>query len=209
MRPYHNPSVSIEQRWERFWAVYHQDGWEPETKALVREVLKPGDIFVDIGAWIGPVSLWARECLAEVIAIEPDPVAIPELKRRLPDAEIWEGAVGLTEGTLKLASHHGFGDSMSLVSAKGRGITVPCWPLPHVIGDRRPKLAVMDIEGYEMTLLPTVAPYLAALGCTLQVALHHALPEPEWFKDFSVVHIPKTPRRGGETGRSLAVVARP
>ena len=207
MRPYHDPAVTIEERWQRFWEVFAKDGWEPETKALVEEVLEPGDLFVDIGAWIGPVSLWAKACGAQVIAIEPDPVALPELKRQLPDAEIWEGAVAPGAGVIHLAPAYSFGDSMTRVSK--HGVEVPCWSLPEILGDRKPKLVVMDIEGYELVLLPTVAPYLASLGATLMVALHTEVPDRRWFKGYRHVQMPKTARKGGSTGRSLSMVARP
>lgn len=201
--------LTIEQRWAKFWRFFEAGSWEPETQALVRATLEPGDLFVDIGAWIGPVTLWALDCGADVIAIEPDPVALKELHRRVPgEVEIWPGAVGLASGTVNLAAASAYGDSMSKVSEDG--VEVPCWPLPEILHGRRPKLAVMDIEGYELTLLPEIAPYLASLGTTLVVALHTGLPEREWFADFDSVYIPPTARRGGDSrGRSLAVVARP
>lgn len=201
--------MSIERRWKSFWDLYRRDGWEPETQALVRATLKPGDLFVDIGAWIGPVTLWALDCGAEVIAIEPDPVALEELHRRVPaEVEIHECALSTERGTTRLAAATAYGDSMSKVSRDG--IQVSCLTLPEILSGRHPAMVTMDIEGYELTILPEVAPYLASLGTTLMVALHTALPDPAWFSDFSRVDMPRTARRGGSpTGRSLAVVAFP
>ncbi len=202
--------MTIEQRWQKFWELWRSGGWEPDTKALLARTLEPGDLFLDIGAWIGPVTLWALECGANVIAIEPDPVALPELSRQVAPyadrVEIWAGALALERGCLQLAPKTGYGDSMSRVAESG--VEVQCWTLPEILGDRRPKLAVMDIEGYEMTLLPEVAPYLASLGCALQVALHTDVPPREWFAGYRDVYLPKTARRGGgPSGRSLAAVA--
>jgi FkbM family methyltransferase len=200
-------TVSVEQRWVKFWELYRRNGWEPETQALVRKNLRPGDLFVDIGAWIGPVTLWALDCGADVIAIEPDPVALKELHRVCPDTvEIHECALGLETGTARLAAASGYGDSMSRIDHDG--IAVPIKTLPEILNGRRPKLATMDIEGYEMTILPEVAPYLASLGTMLMVALHTDVPPCEWFADYGDVFIPSRPRRGGN-GRSLAVVAKP
>jgi hypothetical protein len=68
----------------------------------------------------------------------------------------------------------------------------------------------MDIEGYELTVLPQVAPYLASLGTTLMVALHTDLPDRSWFDGYSQVSMPKAARKGGlPDGRSLSMVARP
>jgi len=201
--------LTIEQRWAKFWQLYERDAWEPETQALVRSVLKPGDLFVDIGAWIGPVTLWALDCGAEVIAIEPDPVALRELHRRVPpEVEIFAGALGVEHGTAKLGVTTAYGDSMSKIGHDG--LPVKMSALPEILDGRRPAMAVMDIEGYELTILPEVAPYLASLGTTLMVALHTGLPDPAWFSDYSRVDMPKTARRGGGSGgRSLAVVAYP
>jgi FkbM family methyltransferase len=198
--------VNVEERWRKFWKAYRADLWEPETKALLEEVLEPGDLFLDLGAWIGPVSLWALDLGASVIAVEPDPVALRELHRTLGTrAEIWEVALGTEESTLRLAPKLMLGDSMSHVSELG--IEVPSRTLPEIVGNRRPKLAVMDVEGYELTLLPTVAPYLGSLGCALMVALHTKLPDLKWFRRFSEVEIPETARNAA--GRSLSMVARP
>lgn len=211
-RHWNNPAKgsAIEQRWAQFWQLYKRGGWEPETKALVCETLKPGDLFLDIGAWIGPVTLWALDCGASVIAIEPDPVALEELRRRVPaEVEIHECALGPETGTARLAAASAYGDSMSRIAQNG--VPVPIRTLPEILSGRKPAMAVMDIEGYEMTLLPGLAPYLASLGTTLVVALHNdPVPPSEWFADYREVSIPKTARRGGGTrGRSLSVVARP
>lgn len=93
---------------------------------------------------------------------------------------------------------------------EGAGQGVAMRTLPEILDGRRPAMAVMDIEGYEMTLLPVLAPYLAELGTTLVVALHTGVPPREWFAGYKDVYIPPKPRRGGGSrGRSLAVVARP
>lgn len=201
--------LTIEQRWARFWEFYRRGSWEPETQALVRSVLKPGDLFVDIGAWIGPVTLWALDCGASAIAIEPDPVALAELRRRVPpEVEIWDCALAPEAGTARLAAATAYGDSMSRMGADG--IEVATRTLPEILDGRRPAMANMDIEGYELELLPTLAPYLASLGTTLVVSLHTGLPEREWFDGYGDVFIPPTARRGGDSrGRSLEVVARP
>lgn len=201
--------LPIEERWGEFWRSYYAGHWEPETRTLIRATLKPGDLFLDIGAWIGPLTLWALEWGAEVIAIEPDPVAAAELKRIMPReipsrVEVWEGALTTGSEFAQLGSRGEYGDSMSRLGQDG--VRVYAWTLEEVLHGRSPALAVMDVEGYELDLLPTVAPALAALGCTLQVALHDALPDPAWFADFSEVTMPPAART---RGRSNNVIARP
>jgi len=181
--------------YERFWMRYRAGDWEPGTKALIDELLRPGGLFVDIGAWIGPVSLWALERGANVVAVEPDPVALTELRRRVPaSVEIWEGAVAVASGSTSLTTSNGrpFGKSMSRLASQG-GIEVRAWTLAEILGDRIPALVKIDIEGYEIDLLPTIAPYLAEAKVPMQVALHGVLPDPDWFSGYSHIRIPSNP----------------
>lgn len=56
-------------------AVLQSDAWEPETTAAIRNILKPGDTFIDVGANIGWFTLIASREVGEkgrVIAFEPD-----------------------------------------------------------------------------------------------------------------------------------------
>jgi FkbM family methyltransferase len=183
-----------EQFHDWFWQVAYPSGkWEPGTQRLLEEILHPGDLFVDIGAWIGPVTLWAVECGSQVIAVEPDPVALPELRRVTPESvEIWEGAVAVQPGTAKLTAPGKLGISGSRLAAEGE-VEVRTWTLPEILADRKPALVKIDIEGYEIDLLPKVAPYLAELGVPLQVALHGTMPDREWFEGYRDVHYPKNP----------------
>ena len=189
--------------WSDFWERYEAGLWEPETRRWLADSLAPGDLFLDIGAWIGPVTLWALEFGAEVIAVEPDPVALEELRRVVPaEVEVWEGAVTVDGGRAHLAPRYELGDSMSRISAEG--VEVKACTLPEILGGRVPKLAKMDIEGYELELLPSVAPYLAGLGVPLQVALHDGLPDPEWFAGYSDVQMPASARQNRRSNHVLA-----
>lgn len=54
----------------------HYDGWEPETHAVLDKYLHPDKCFVDIGAWIGPLTMYASLSSKHVYSIEADPVAL-------------------------------------------------------------------------------------------------------------------------------------
>lgn len=185
--------------WEAFWREWRDGRWEPDTKALLEEILSPGDLFVDVGAWIGPVTLWALELGANVVAIEPDPVAVAELRRTMPDSvEIHECAVTPEARPVRLSARRGeLGNSMTHVTADG-AVEIEGRELFEILDGRIPKLVTIDIEGYEAELLPKLAPELAAAGVTLQVALHpHVNPAPirkDWFEGFADVAWPERPR---------------
>ena len=64
---------------EWFWSQWCDDTWEGATLDIVDQFVKPDTTFVDVGAWIGIVSMWAAKNGARVVAIEPDPVALESM----------------------------------------------------------------------------------------------------------------------------------
>jgi FkbM family methyltransferase len=189
----------MSRAWDEFWRLYFAGRWEPDTRDLLYRTLEPGDLFVDVGAWIGPVTLWALDRKADVIAIEPDPVACAELRTQVGDrVEIWKGAVVAESGPVRLAPRRGeLGNSMSRLTDDGP-VEVQGWTLPEILGDRVPKLVKVDVEGYETELLPAIGPYLAGLGVPLSVALHPHLtgirPSLSWFEGYRRIDHPRNPR---------------
>jgi FkbM family methyltransferase len=181
--------------WKSYWKLYDSGLWEPETKALIQSVLKPGDLFVDIGAWIGPTVLWALEAGADVIAIEPDPVALEGLYEIIgtnPKVEIWPGAVTVYSGGITLAVNPkeggALGDSMSRIGFEG--IFVPSWTLSQILGDRVPQLVKIDVEGYEIELLPAIMPWLAEHKVPMQISCHGTFPDHKLFSEYPYVIYP-------------------
>ena len=178
--------------WNNFWKLFASGLWEPETKEFMHSILQPGDLFVDVGAWIGPTVRWALEVGASVIAIEPDPVALPEL-RRIPGIEVWPGAVGTELGVGYLATNPkeggALGDSMSRLGSEGYQVAI--WPLDYVLHRRRPRLVKIDVEGYEIDLCPVLMPWLSEIGACVQVSCHGAIPATSCFDGFDSVSIPE------------------
>jgi len=62
--------------------IFYFGFWEPNNSALISSILKPGDVFVDVGANIGYYSLLAAERVGpsgSVLAIEPSPATFEQL----------------------------------------------------------------------------------------------------------------------------------
>lgn len=179
--------------WDDFWKVYLAGIWEPQTRALLEQILRPGDLFVDVGGWIGPVSLWALELGASVVAIEPDPVAAAEYRRNVPSAELWEGAVSTTRGQAFIAPRDGagFGDSMAKLADTGQ--PVETWTLQEILDGRVPALVKVDVEGHEVELCPQIGPLLAAMKVPLQVSFHGELAARDCFAGYAAVSWPDEP----------------
>ena len=186
--------------WQQFWKLWSSDRWEVATHDLLRLVLQPGDLFLDIGAWIGPVTRWAIELGAYVIAVEPDPVAFEGLLDATEGSwshlETWNGALTVDGGSVTLAPNSkpegAFGDSMSRIAYPDEdGLLVPSWKLDAILGDRVPKMMKMDVEGYEVALAPAVMPWLVEHNVGVQISCHGELLDPALFADYREVRWPE------------------
>ena len=165
-----------------FWNDWERANWEQDTLDIVDRFVTPNSTFVDVGAWIGPVTLWADRIAARVIAIEPDPLALKHLQQNVAanatGTTIVAGAISHRTGTCHIAAHEdGWGSSMTHLA--NEGTEVPCWTLPDLFDTyslENVSLVKMDIEGGESIVLEHAAPFLAEKKIPLLVAMH----EPWW-----------------------------
>ena len=181
----------------KFWDDWERADFEPATLRVVDEFVTPESTFVDIGAWTGPVSLWAARLGARVVAVEPDPAAIIVLHKNTaanyPAIEIFEGALNDYSGSCHIEPHvDGWGSSMTHLSPEGH--EVPCLTMSDLFAHyeiQNCTLVKMDIEGAESVVLEHTAPFLAKLGIPLLVAMHQpwwSRPvESAWFDGYSEI----------------------
>jgi FkbM family methyltransferase len=88
--------------------IFQNSIWEPFETAVIVNHLKPGDVFLDIGANIGYFSVIAAAIVGEtgkVIAYEPDERNFTLLKRNLSDNHFTNAAVFQAA----LSDYHGRG----------------------------------------------------------------------------------------------------
>lgn len=123
--------------------------------AFMLHVLRPGDLFVDVGANIGSYTVLASAvCGAETLAVEPDPGTMISLMRNIEVNQI-EGRVTVLE--VALGAEHGVAKFTVGLDSMNRMATdvdtnvreVPVRKLDDVIGDRNPVLMKLDVEGHE------------------------------------------------------------
>ena len=57
--------------------------WEVHTHKILEKFLDSNHSFIDIGAFIGPTTLYGAFIAKKVYAIEPDPIAFNELKKNV------------------------------------------------------------------------------------------------------------------------------
>jgi FkbM family methyltransferase len=184
-----------------FWEMWEQ-GWESETLAVIDRFVGPEDVFLDVGAYMGALSLWATRNGAGAIAVEPDPLACAYLRQNLANAagpvRVVQKALSRDSLTTWLQPHKsGWGSSMSHLSAVKPqqsaedipdSLEVPTCGIVE-LGAEQPALVKLDIEGGECLVLGEVAPYCAEREIPLLVSWHPlAWTNPinqRWFEGFS------------------------
>ena len=167
-----------------FWARVESGRWEPGTLAILDERLRPGTILLDLGAWVGPISLYAAACGARVVAVEADPTALAQLRRNLAANPRLAGRVTVLgraaapePGPVRLGARRKPGDSMSstlLASASSSWSAEAVTPheLAGMVGRDGALVIKIDIEGGEYALLPSMGPLLERSRCAAIVAFH-------------------------------------
>jgi FkbM family methyltransferase len=144
--------------------------YAPQEGALVRDSLRPGGTFVDVGANFGYFTLLAAAAVGpagRVLALEPDPRMAAELegnveRNRLPQVEVLAIAAAERDGTATLAGFAEEGGNWgvsSLMASSAEGMptfTVRCAPLDDLLdaaGVDGVELVKVDVEGAEDRVL--------------------------------------------------------
>jgi FkbM family methyltransferase len=118
-----------------------------------RQVLRPGDLFLDVGANVGGYSVWAGELGAEVIALEPaedtfrllaDNVALNGFPIRAVQA-----AAGAACGTARFTSGH---DALNRLDPGGAA-EVAVVTIDSLLGGGVAAGMKIDVEGFEIDVL--------------------------------------------------------
>ena len=126
-----------------------------------RQHLRPGDLFIDVGANIGIYTLFALDLGAEVIACEPDPHNAQRLQENLAlngfTAEVIQKAVSDRQGILRFTQGLDSYNHLVLDGAPPEDIPVivevEATTLDDLLGDRFAAGLKIDVEGAERLVL--------------------------------------------------------
>jgi FkbM family methyltransferase len=186
-----------------FWDRVEAGLWEPGTLSVLETLLGPDIVFVDVGAWVGALTLYAAALGARVVAVEADPKALDQLRRNLAanpnlstQVTVIPRALSPDGEPVRLGARRKPGDSMSSALLADAG---PTWIAEATtsgsiitdIGTDLRRHLKLDIEGGEYAVLPTLGPLLAGAEALL-LALH-----PDILAESGVADVP------GATARAL------
>ncbi|MEM1113640.1 MAG: FkbM family methyltransferase [Pseudomonadota bacterium] len=147
--------------------------WEPYETSLLRRLLRPGGIFLDVGANIGYFTLLAAHWVGPaggVFAVEPDPANFALLRDNLTLNSLLERVVLLNAGmaerdgeTRLYLSEDNLGDHQLHPDEPGRrSIAVPLVNATAWLEGRCAQLDVIkvDTQGAEHAVLSGLLPFL-------------------------------------------------
>jgi FkbM family methyltransferase len=145
--------------------IFFDGYYERPLVDWLERTLRPEDVFWDVGANIGAISLVAARRCRRVVAFEPDPRSLSRLEQnvranRLTQIEIVAGALGVSAGTATLYQAADVNTGMtSLVPGRGRTVGEPLVQVlraDDVIAQRpelMPTVMKLDVEGAEHLVL--------------------------------------------------------
>jgi FkbM family methyltransferase len=167
-----------------FWRRFDAGEWEPATLEALAGLTGPQALLVDLGAWVGPTTLFAAAGGARVAAVEADPVALAWLRRNLalnPElaarVEVIDRAIWPTSGRVAFGSNRGRGGNSMSSAVHARPETR--WEVetitPAQLAARLdPELrwvVKIDIEGGEYPLAEALWPLIGPAEAVL-LSLH-------------------------------------
>lgn len=76
-------NILYDPKYIDLWSKYYLNIWERNLFSILDKKLKFDQVFIDIGAWIGPVTLYASKISKKVISVEPDIKAFKILKEHI------------------------------------------------------------------------------------------------------------------------------
>ena len=164
-----------------FWQNANAGRWEADTFAFVKKHCRPDTTFIDIGAWIGPVSLFASRYAARVLALEPDPVAyrdlIENIRVNASNVDVWHVGVDNAAGQLTLYAPSGLGQSItsSLRTEGAEEIRIPTVTFDQItqrIGRSDSVAVKVDIEGHEYQVIDKLVSFVRQHRAPLHLSVH-------------------------------------
>jgi len=156
---------------------------EPELGPILRAALRPGDIFVDVGANVGTYSLMGASLVGHggrVLAFEPIPATRMRLEKNVslndvPQLRILPNGLGAEPGSTTFHVADGAsGLSSRYNDAGGTQVEVEISTLDAILQDHpAPRLMKIDVEGMELEVLRGAAGLLRSEEAPLIVFEAH------------------------------------
>ncbi len=146
-------------------SIYYTGTYEKGTLYVIKKILNKGDLFIDVGANIGLMSIYASSLVSDtgrVVAFEPNPATMGILKSNIElnsisNIETSDYAIGNTEQASKIYERKDLNRGCaSLIKTENEAVIYDIHIIPlsqYFITKERIGLIKIDIEGYELAAL--------------------------------------------------------
>lgn len=141
-------------------AMWCDPGFYRQDEAVLQQLLRPGDYFVDVGANIGALTLVASNLVGasgRVFAIEAHPKTVEYLSanirlNKVNNVQVIHAAVGDRHAEAHITDQRS--DDQNSVSTEGFGeLRVPLRTLDSLLPDMHVRVLKIDVEGFELFVL--------------------------------------------------------
>jgi FkbM family methyltransferase len=162
---------------DNFWRNAYP-GWEGETYECILPHLSKDKVFLDIGAWQGPISMVAQRYSKQCICFEPDPIAYELLVKNIEINNfqniIAVNAAVSNEDSLSIG-HDQLGGGVSSYLNNQNSIQCKTISFSNILktfnlNENDISVVKIDIEGYECELLQD--PMIQQLNVYKHISLH-------------------------------------
>ncbi len=184
--------------------------FDPQERAALAEVLRPGDVAVDVGANVGAYSLFMARYVGtegRVLACEPQPQVLERLRVNVqlnPELpiEIIAKAVGAHAGTVEFQLGTGNQGEGRIAEAGAHDgvVTVPIAPLAQLLDERgiaAVRALKIDVEGAEPSVLVPFFEMAPRAQWPQLIVMEHG--NPRWTLDLTAHVCSKGYKVGGQT----------
>jgi len=185
-----NVSGEYSESW--FERNLNNGSWEDGTYDVINRFQDKEGVLVDIGAWIGPISLFASELFGRVISFEPDEVAFKLFEENLrvnnfTNISPINKGISAKNGIIQFGGNGRLGNSESTmmldeISVEGEIVEVEVVRLEEAINElsinpSEISICKMDIEGGEKIVVPAIINFLSEYNIPLYISLHWGILE--------------------------------
>ena len=128
--------------------------------ALTLHLLRPGDLFLDVGANVGSYTILAAKVVgSKCLAIEPVPETVARLCRNLrvndvsQQVDVLQCAIGASKGCIRFSTDHDTTNCTVDEHYPGESISVPLRTIDELLVGEDPIMWKIDVEGFEREVL--------------------------------------------------------
>lgn len=158
--------------WSNRATFFLERFYDLPTQLLLIALLRPGDVFIDIGANEGMMTLLAASQVGSqghVIAFEPNPLPRQRLEEAIAvnsiaNVDLHPCGLADSPGSLTMFvpdNNSGEGTFTATGRTDGTEVTVPVMTGDAALEGKRPRLVKIDVEGFEFRVLSGLERMLA------------------------------------------------